>query len=221
MAESPTLRIERQMLRSGARLVCGMDEVGRGALSGPVSVGAVVVDMSTTPLPGVRDSKLLSGTTRERLAPEIRVWAVTSAVGHAGADEIDEVGIIGALRRAGMRALATLAVVPDAVLLDGKHDWLTPPSQTTMFDEIADDMPSVPTVTTRVKADMTCLSVAAASVLAKTERDARMMELHAEFPVYRWDGNKGYGAPEHIDALRAVGPSPWHRHSWRLPGVDD
>lgn len=221
MAESPTLRFERQMLRSGARLVCGMDEVGRGALSGPVSVGAVVVDTSTTPLPGVRDSKLLSVTARERLAPEIRVWAVTAAVGHAGADEIDEVGIIGALRRAGMRALAALAVRPDAVLLDGKHDWLTPPPQATMFDEIEDDMPSVPPVTTRVKADMTCLSVAAASVLAKTERDARMIELHAEFPVYRWDGNKGYGAPEHIDALRAVGPSPWHRHSWRLPGVDD
>ncbi len=227
-APRPDLRHERSLLRSGALVVVGMDEVGRGALAGPVSVGAVAVDLRTRACPsGVADSKLLTPAARERLLPALGRWGVARAVGHAGPDEIDALGIIAALRLAGRRALAALAVVPDVVLLDGSHDWLTPPSQGELdlaAEEVAggivpDDGPVV-AVRTRVKADRTCASVAAASVLAKCERDALMVGLAAEHPAYGWAENKGYGAPEHLAALRALGPSPLHRRSWRLPVAD-
>lgn len=218
MTTAPTLRLERQLLRAGAGLVCGVDEVGRGALSGPVTVGAVVVDVSVRrSLPGVRDSKLLSPGAREELVPRIRRWAVACSVGHAEPDEIDDVGIIAALRRAAVRALAALPVRPDAVLLDGSHDWLTPPAQASLLDEL--DPGPLPTVTTRVKADLACTSVAAASVLAKVERDRIMQERHREHPDYGWSHNKGYASPDHLAALARCGPSAQHRRSWRLPGV--
>jgi ribonuclease HII len=215
-ASAPTsLRLERTMLRSGAELVCGVDEVGRGALSGPVTVGVVVVDASVRSLTGVRDSKLLTPKARADLVPRIRRWAIASAVGHASPAEIDEVGIIAALRRAGMRALAALPSAPDRILLDGSHDWLTPPAQASLLD--SDDATHVPPVTTRVKADLTCTSVAAASILAKTARDSIMVDLAVAHPGYRWDENKGYASPEHMAALRERGPSPLHRRSWNLP----
>ncbi len=214
-----SLRVERQLLAGGAILVCGVDEVGRGALGGPVSVGMVVVGATVRrSLPGVRDSKLLTPRARTELVPRIRRWAVAYAVGHASAAEIDDVGIIAALRRAGMRALAALPVEPDAVLLDGKHDWLTPPRQDTLFDDHDDSL--VPPVTMRIKADLTCASVAAASVLAKVERDAIMAELGLRHPRYGWEGNKGYASPDHLAALAHHGPCEEHRRSWRLPGVD-
>jgi ribonuclease HII len=221
-----SLRQERALLRDGARLVCGMDEVGRGALSGPVSVGAVLVDASVRALPGVRDSKLLSPAARESLVPRIRRWSLGWAVGHAEASEIDEVGIIAALRRAGLRALRQLPTRPDVVLLDGSHDWLTPPAHGSLLDgdlldgELLDPGPadSPPPVTTRVKADLTCTSVAAASVLAKVERDRLMAERHGRHPEYGWAANKGYASPDHLAALTELGPCREHRRSWRLPG---
>ena len=125
---TPTLQIERALLDSGASLVVGMDEVGRGAFGGPVTVGACAVDVHTSPPPaGLRDSKLLTAVAREKLLSPVTSWSVAIAVGDASAQEIDEHGIIGALRIAGMRALARLAVSPDVILLDGSHDWLTPP----------------------------------------------------------------------------------------------
>ena len=211
-----TLRVERKLLADGARLVCGVDEVGRGALSGPVSVGMVLVDSSVRrSLTGVRDSKLLTPAARTELVPRIRRWAIAYSVGHATAAEIDEVGIIAALRRAGMRALAALPVEPDAVLLDGKHDWLSPPPQDSLFEDPIDVW--VPPVTMRIKADLTCASVAAASVLAKVERDAMMVDLAERHPRYGWAGNKGYASPDHLAALRDHGPCEEHRRSWRLP----
>ena len=210
--------MERQLLRAGASTVAGMDEVGRGALCGPVSVGVVVVDLSVSALPGVRDSKLLSPAVRADLGPRIREWAVSSAVGHAQASEIDERGITGALRLAGLRALASLAVVPDVVILDGSHDWLSARGQASLLDP-DDAGDPVPAVVTRVKGDLTCTSVAAASVLAKTERDAIMVDLHRQFPAYEWADNKGYAAPGHVAALERHGATPVHRRSWRLPGV--
>lgn len=217
MAPAPvSLRVERQILAGGATLVCGVDEVGRGALGGPVTVGMVVVDATVRrSLPGVRDSKLLTPRARTELVPRIQRWAVAFAVGHASAAEIDEKGIIAALRQAGMRALAALPVVPDAVLLDGKHDWLTPPPQDSLFDEPVDA--NVPPVTMRIKADLTCASVAAASVLAKVERDTIMAGLGVRHPLYGWAGNKGYASPDHITALQDHGPCDEHRRSWRLP----
>jgi ribonuclease HII len=231
----PSLRVERGLQRAGHRLIAGMDEVGRGALAGPVSVGVVVIDEVCRSAPvGVKDSKLLSPQVRERLVPRIQAWATASAVGHASPAEIDQYGIMVALRLAGMRALTALSrrsVIPDLVILDGNYDWLTDPQRVGLlgFVEHDHDWPAspitatgltpCPPVRTMVKADMFCSSVAAASVLAKVERDAMMVALAATVPGYAWELNKGYSAPEHFAALESSGPSVHHRRSWRLPGV--
>nr|WP_217500407.1 ribonuclease HII [Arthrobacter sp. C9C5] len=203
-------------------MLAGIDEVGRGALAGPVSVGIAVVDLQKQKLlADVRDSKLLKVADRERLEPLVRSWSVASAVGHASAAEIDALGIIGALRLAGNRAwFAVLAagVTPDVVLLDGSHNWLSPVAQASLFDEGPEEPGCDAPVHTLVKADMQCLSVAAASVLAKVERDRQMAVLHAEYPAFGWNENKGYGTAAHKDALRAAGPTPYHRVSWQLLG---
>ncbi|GAA2728289.1 ribonuclease HII [Cellulomonas aerilata] len=216
----PGLRVEKSLLRAGHTLVGACDEVGRGALGGPVTVGIVLVDASVQrPLAGVRDSKLLTPQARVALVPRIRRWVVGHAVAHATAEEIDEHGIIAALRMAGTRALAALPVRPDVVLLDGNHDWLSRPQQPTLFDgtPLAEVPP--PVVRTMIKADLQCSSVAAASVLAKTTRDALMAELAVSHPGYGWEVNKGYSTAAHVEALRRLGPSVHHRQSWRLPGL--
>lgn len=226
MSVAPTLDYERRFRGSGARLLAGIDEVGRGALAGPVSVGIAVVDLHQQGLlADVRDSKLLKVAERERLEPLVRAWSVASAVGHASAAEIDALGIIGALRLAGNRAWAAVladGVTPDVVLLDGSHNWLSPVAQASLFDPEPDDGAREPgcdaPVHTLVKADMQCLSVAAASVLAKVERDRQMAALHTEYPAFGWDVNKGYGTAAHKGALRAAGPTPYHRVSWQLLG---
>jgi ribonuclease HII len=236
----PTLREERRLLREGHLLIAGMDEVGRGALAGPVSVGVVVIDASVRTAPaGVKDSKLLTPAAREALVPKLRRWAVAHAVGHAEPEEIDRYGIIAALRLAGRRALATLPHLPDCVLLDGSHDWLSPPrvpatvaAQVEALFEL-DVLPPVPPrevpppvhlvgdprVLTMIKADLRCAAVAAASVLAKVERDAIMVDRSSGYPEYKWHDNKGYSAPEHLVALSSLGPCVQHRRSWSLPGV--
>jgi ribonuclease HII len=220
----PSLRVERALQRDGHRVLAGMDEVGRGALAGPVSVGVVVIDETCRSAPqGVKDSKLLTPAHRERMVRPIRRWALAYAVGHASPAEIDEIGIMGGLRVAGTRALTAIAeqgVVPDLVILDGNHDWLTPPDELGLL-AFADERtaPSVPPVTTMVKADLKCSSVAAASVLAKVERDTMMVALDPDHPAYGWAVNKGYAAPEHLLALGVHGPCVQHRRSWRLPGV--
>jgi len=220
VSTAPSLRFERTLLRDGVVHLACADEVGRGALSGPVTIGMVVISLSTRTAPqGVRDSKLLTAEARERLAPKVRRWALCHAVGHASPTEIDSFGIIAALRLAGHRALAQLSVTPDAVLLDGNHDYLSHPVQEALFGMPAEPSPLVPPVTTMIKADMKCAGVAAASILAKTARDALMTQLHEEFPAYLWAENKGYSAPAHIEALAAHGPSIHHRRSWSLPGV--
>lgn len=206
------------MLRDGLTSLACSDEVGRGALCGPVTVAMVLVTGSTPTAPqGVRDSKLLSPETRQRLAPRIRRWAPAHGVGHASPAEIDEFGIIAALRLAGHRALAQLRDEPDRVLLDGNHDYLSVPEQATLFGP-GPVLHRVPPVVTMIKADMRCAAVAAASILAKTARDEIMVALSEQHPQYGWADNKGYSAPEHIAALSELGPTPHHRVSWRLPG---
>ncbi len=219
---APRLTVETQLLEQGHLLVAGVDEVGRGCLSGPVTVGVVVVDPGRgMPPRGLRDSKLLTPEARVALVPRIRRWVVASAVAHASAAEIDDYGIIAALRLAGQRALAALPQTPDCVLLDGNHDYLTTPVQLALDRSVPDPVPlgCTPAVHTRVKADVTCASVAAASVLAKTTRDALMVELATRHPGYGWEVNKGYATAYHRDALRRLGPTPFHRVSWRL-GLD-
>ena len=217
---APTLRVERGLFREGATRIGGVDEVGRGALGGPVSVGIVVIDETCRSAPsGVRDSKLLTPPAREALVKPIQKWALDYAVGSATAVEIDAYGLTVALRLAGWRALAALNHMPDLVLLDGSFDWLTiKPEALSLFDEPL-PMPEVagpaPLVKTQIKADMTCSSVAAASVLAKVERDAFVSCLEATYPGYGWGLHKGYCTPEHQQAVRELGLTDQHRRSWQ------
>jgi ribonuclease HII len=227
----PSLRREKALLREGNSLLAGCDEVGRGALAGPVSVGVVVVDAGAGRVPsGLADSKLLTPSRREELVPPILKWCRDSAVGHASPDEIDAFGLTRALRLAGLRALASLQVVPDVVLLDGSFNWLraSPPpgdSDEPGLWELTEIEPvteppwpelEVPPVVTQVKADLSCASVAAASVLAKTTRDAMMADLSAAHPHFGWHENKGYASEHHREQLRLHGPCEHHRRSWRL-----
>lgn len=230
----PSLRVEKTLIREdGAVLVAGCDEVGRGALAGPVTVGIVLVDGDVRRVPaGLSDSKLLTPARREQLVPLIGRWCRSSAVGHASPQEIDAFGLTRALRLAGLRALAGLRDAsdlgePDVLLLDGSFDWLSarpaPEPDPGLWDIEPGPEPEwpavvVPPVVTKVKADLTCASVAAASVLAKTTRDAMMRELASAHPVFGWDENKGYASDQHREALRRHGPCEHHRQTWRLTG---
>jgi ribonuclease HII len=204
----PTLEVEALLHGGGARYVIGCDEVGRGAIAGPVAVGLCVVDVTVGAMPaGLRDSKLLSEKRREELAPLAAAWALHSAVGLASAEEVDRIGIIAALGLAAKRALTLLhesgaRVAESVVLLDGSHDWLTP--------VLVSRLP----VQTRVKADRDCASVAAASVVAKVHRDRIMIDAHADTPGYGWASNKGYGSADHFAAIAELGATDFHRRSW-------
>ncbi|WP_104103130.1 ribonuclease HII [Cryobacterium sp. M96] len=208
MVVDPTLDVERALLAAGATCVIGVDEVGRGALAGPVGVGVAVVNASASPFPaGLRDSKMLSEPRRGLLAPLAVAWALHSAVGLATPLEVDRLGIIAALGLAGKRALAQLFaagvdITGAVVLLDGNDDWLNRALSTPL------------NVVTRVRADQDCASVAAASVIAKVHRDALMIEADAVTPGYEWAGNKGYGSPAHMAAIALLGPTLLHRKSW-------
>ncbi|MBW4031808.1 MAG: ribonuclease HII [Acidobacteria bacterium] len=213
----PTLRTERAMMRDGAALVIGCDEVGRGAIAGPVAVGLSVFDGRPGAAPkGLRDSKMLSEPKREALVPLVGAWSSRWAVGLASNEEVERIGIIAALGLAAVRALAELhdagvGMQGAVVLLDGSHDWLTP--AITRGGAIPDGAPR-PTITTRVKADRDCAVVAGASVLAKVHRDRLMIEADAVHPGYHWSGNKGYASAGHYAAIDELGPTPLHRWSW-------
>ncbi|WP_082097529.1 ribonuclease HII [Demequina silvatica] len=208
---------EAALWDAGFAAVAGIDEVGRGALAGPVSVGVSVVTRCDTWPEGLTDSKLLSAARREAMIEPLTTFGIARAVGHASSAEIDAVGIVAALRLAARRALDAVDAPVDAVLLDGTHDWLTPPPADLFSLEGPGEDWQAPPVTMVVKGDRACASIAAASVLAKVERDALMAAAHLEHPEYSWDSNKGYGANSHLEALRVHGPSPLHRVSWKLP----
>ena len=207
MPVDPTLDREQAMFAAGASVVIGLDEVGRGAMAGPVMVGACAITASVGDFPvGLRDSKLVSEKKRLALDPLVREWGVI-AVGAASPQEIDQYGITFSLGLAGKRALALLfeAGVPvgDAqLILDGSHDWLSP--------ALASPLP----ITTAVKADQNCASVAAASVAAKVERDALMATLAEDFAEFGWASNKGYGSADHMRLLAEQGPTVHHRVTW-------
>lgn len=202
----PSLKVERALHRDGHRFVIGCDEVGRGAIAGPVAVGLAIVEVGVRRFPaGLRDSKLLSERRREQLAPLAHRWARHTAVGLSEAWEVDELGLSIALGLAGARALAALdpdVVEQSIVLLDGSWDWLNPMLETAR------------TVVTRIKADRDCASVSAASVVAKVHRDRLMIDADAVSPGYGWTGNKGYASPAHLAAIESIGPSALHRHTW-------
>lgn len=213
---TPTLRWERSLLRHGASVVIGVDEVGRGAIAGPVTVAAVAITSRSRSAPsGVRDSKLLSAKARDTLRPQIEKWATGWAVGAADTAEIAALGLTTAMRLAGVRALTQLqkleacaASTQDAVvLLDGSHDYLTHEQHGSPWR-----------VLTRVRADLTCSSVAAASILAKTNRDAWMRAQASLHVGYGWETNMGYGTPEHLRAIAQRGYTPLHRYPQNRAG---
>ncbi|KQZ84432.1 ribonuclease HII [Microbacterium sp. Root166] len=207
----PRLTLERRLLREHA-IVIACDEVGRGALAGPVAVGAAVIDAkgSRRRIPqGLRDSKLVPEHHRAGVAARASSWVSASAVGWASSVEIDEIGIMRALGLAAIRALADLrahGVVPEdaIVILDGNYDYISAAGAAGLR------------VTPVIKADRDCASAAAASVIAKVARDALMTELHDELPAYNWARNKGYASPDHREAIRTHGISSHHRASWSI-----
>ncbi len=204
----PTLAREKMLFHQGAQFVIGCDEVGRGALAGPVAVGVSVVDATITAIPeGLRDSKLVSEKKRELLEPTTLDWSRFSAVGLASPQEIDEIGITRALGLAGKRALIALHdagcdIQSSVVLLDGHHDWLNPALTSRVH------------VVTQIKADRDCGSVAAASIIAKVHRDRLMIGAHETSPMYQWAGNKGYASAGHLAAIAEHGATDFHRRTW-------
>lgn len=204
-----------------------MDEVGRGALAGPVAVGACVSPLmrmcnerAVEEMPaGLADSKYLTARARLAIVEEVTRWARPAAIGFSSAPEIDSYGINNALQLAGIRALEAIArtgIIPGTILLDGSYDWLTPTEQ--LFDDTATVARFAalhnPSVVTRVKADATSCVVAAASVVAKVSRDHLLHTIPD--PGYGWASHKGYSAAAHRRAIDALGPHPTHRLTWKL-----
>lgn len=204
------LRCDASLARSGG--VIGIDEVGRGALAGPVVVGAVGLSAWRDPPVGLDDSKRLSARAREALVEPIFRWADAVSVGESSAQEIDAWGLSWALAVAIDRALTGLASVPGRVIIDGPVNLMSPAPRLGC-PELA---PTSREVTTMVSADRYCATVAAASVIAKVHRDQLMDNVMGE-DAYGFRSNKGYGTAAHLAALRRLGPTPLHRRSWRLP----
>lgn len=179
-----------------AGLVCGIDEAGRGPLAGPVVAAAVILDPAR-PIPGLNDSKKLSEKKRDALAVLIRERALAWAVAEASVEEIDRLNILHATMLAMQRAVAGLAVRPTSAMVDG--------NRCPKLDIPAEAV---------VKGDGKVASIAAASILAKTVRDAGMLALHAQYPMYSFDRHMGYPTAAHFQALEEHGASPVHRRSF-------
>lgn len=191
----PTLELELAHAATCGGLVAGIDEAGRGPLAGPVVAAAVILDVDRLPH-GICDSKTLSRPRREALWEAIQTQAIVG-IGEASATEIDEINILQATFLAMRRAVEALPVAPAAALIDGNRaPKLAIPCQTV------------------VKGDATCLSIAAASIVAKVARDRIMDRLALEHPGFGWERNAGYGTAEHLQALRQIGPTPHHRRSF-------
>jgi ribonuclease HII len=196
----PSLKAEQALWAQGHRYVVGIDEVGRGSWAGPLAIGAVIVEAAGRPK-GIRDSKMLSERERERLFDRVASWVQHWSVGIVSHEECDAIGMSAAQKLAARRAIETLGVEPDQVLVDGSWDFVS---------EIVG-----PGKTQRlIKGDATCVSIAAASVLAKVTRDRMMRAEDEHFPMYNFAENKGYPCPRHKMALQAHGPSAIHRRSW-------
>jgi len=198
----PNLDEELELYAAGYTRVAGIDEVGRGAWAGPVYAAAVVLPLERADLldllAGVRDSKQLSPAQREVLLPRILRVAKAVGIGWASPAEVDELGIVAVTRRAMARAVAGLNGQADALLIDHVR-----------LPDVALPQQAFP------KADARCLSVAAASIVAKVTRDRLMVALERDYPGYGFASHKGYGTPAHRTALQRLGPSAIHRMSWR------
>ena len=203
MTSNPDLKYETN-LWPHYKFIAGLDEAGRGALAGPVAVGAVILPDGQTllsrALAGVRDSKQMTPLERQTLAPRIKEVALTWRVAFASADEIDSLGIVHATRLAALRALNSLSLSPQYLLTDFRLE-----------------LPQLDiSQTSLVKGDALCLSIAAASVLAKTARDELMRELDSYYQGYGLGKHKGYGTQAHRSAMRRLGVSPIHRKTFQV-----
>lgn len=186
-------RIEEEYFREGYRVICGVDEAGRGPLAGPVCAAAVILPPHAQ-IPGLNDSKKLSDKRRRELFPVIKEQAVAYGIGLASHEEIDRINILQATFLAMERAISQLNIKPELALIDGNRekDFGLP-------------------VKTIVHGDSLSTSIAAASILAKVTRDDLMLQMAEKFPEYGFDIHKGYGTKAHYEALRTYGPSPIHR----------
>jgi ribonuclease HII len=195
-AVAPTLEVERSLWGAGHDVVVGVDEVGRGSWAGPLMVGAAVLPTDRR-VYRVRDSKMLTEPQRERLFARIADWCRAWSVGSATQEECDRLGMAQAQRLAAGRAIDGLGIEPDHVLIDGNWDFVGrgPASRI-------------------IKGDARCLTIAAASILAKVTRDRYMRAESEHYPGYEFDANKGYPCPRHKMALQAYGPTAIHRRTW-------
>ncbi len=194
--QSPSLTFERALWDEGHEVVVGIDEVGRGAWAGPLTLGAAVLPRDRR-VYKVRDSKQLTEREREALFDRIAGWCTAWSVGHATHEECDELGMSEAQRLAARRAIEGLGVRPDRVLIDGNWDFVGGGNTQRI-----------------VRGDARCLSISAASILAKVTRDRIMRSESEHHPWWWFDQNKGYPCPRHQAALRGMGPSAIHRRSW-------
>jgi len=198
---------ERLLFESGAKTIVGIDEVGKGSWAGPLVIGIAMVsremvfsDEPAVALGGVRDSKQLSEVRREDIFDEVAARCLRWSIGAASALECDQLGMVEAQRLATARGFAALSVASvDAAIVDGRWDFVSPHASKVLVE---------------VKADADCVSVAAASVLAKVSRDRMMRSLAGDYPQWHFDTNKGYPCPKHRAALQGYGPSAIHRTSW-------
>lgn len=196
MSDVNMWQIEQSCFDRGVKVICGVDEAGRGPLAGPVCAAAVILPPNLD-IPGLTDSKKLSDKRRRELFPIIKEQAVAYGIGFASHEEIDEINILQATFLAMERAMAQLKVKPELALIDGNRekDFGIP-------------------VKTVVKGDSLSASIAAASVLAKVSRDDVMLEMAEQYPGYGFEIHKGYGTKAHYEALRSLGACPIHRRSF-------
>ena len=198
---------ERRLFESGAKTIVGIDEVGKGSWAGPLVIGIAMLsremvfsDEPAVALGGVRDSKQLSESQREEIFDQVAARCLRWSIGAASALECDQLGMVEAQRLATARGFAALAEASvDVAIVDGRWDFVSPHARKVLVE---------------VKADADCVSVAAASVLAKVSRDRMMRSLAGDYPQWHFDTNKGYPCPKHRAALQGYGPSAIHRTSW-------
>ncbi len=190
------LRLERELWSAGVERVAGVDEAGRGPLAGPVVAAAVIFEPEVR-VPGVTDSKKLTGAVRDELVVEIRRRALCIGVGAASPREVDRLNILQATHLAMRRALDHLTLDPEHILVDGLPVHALGPDHTAVVD-----------------GDAKSYTIACASIVAKTTRDRLMRRLASRYPDYGWETNVGYGTPEHVCALDDLGPTPHHRRTF-------
>ena len=202
----PDASRERALYQNGARTIVGIDEVGKGSWAGPLVIGIAMLsdevifgDQPAVALGGVRDSKQLLEAKREAMFDEVAAKCLRWSTGLATAAECDELGMVAAQRLATARGFAALGLNVDVAIVDGRWDFVSPHARKVVLE---------------VKADVNCVSVSAASVLAKVTRDRMMRESANDYPQWHFDTNKGYPCPKHRTALQGYGPCAIHRKSW-------